>query len=98
MLVGIFSQVSFLRTWVMMLVTTVRIRAASRTADTARGMYCIMLSMCIPSYYTFVKCFLSTAPVIAPLFSVDTTTRFPSMPRTYSFAAYTHAANLRMVP
>ena len=54
MLVGILSQVIFLTTWVMMLVITVRIRAASRMADTARGMYCIMVSMFISSsvYFT----------------------------------------------
>ena len=37
-LVGILSQVIFFTTWVMMLVITVRIRAASRMTDTARGM------------------------------------------------------------
>ena len=52
--VGILSHVIFLTTWVMMLVITVRIRAASRMADTARGMYCIMVSMFISSsvYFT----------------------------------------------
>ena len=52
--VGILSHVIFLTTWVMMLVITVRIRAASRMADTARGMYCIMVSMCMSSsdYFT----------------------------------------------
>lgn len=53
-LVGILSHVIFFSTWVMMLVITVRIRAASRMADTARGMYCIMVSMFISSsvYFT----------------------------------------------
>ena len=52
-LVGILSQVIFFTTWVMMLVITVRIRAASRMADTARGMYCMMVSIDMSSLKLF---------------------------------------------
>lgn len=49
-LVGIFPQVNFLSTCTMMLVATVRIRAASRMAEIAMGIYCIMVSMSLSSY------------------------------------------------
>ena len=53
-LVGILFQVTFFTTWVMMLVITVRISAASRMADTTTGMYCIMFSTFMSSsdYFT----------------------------------------------
>ena len=53
-LVGILSQVTFLTTWVMMLVITVRISAASRMAEITWGMYCRMFSICVSSsdYFT----------------------------------------------